>query len=154
MGKVKSEYEIEGIFIEQLENMGYQFISMTNYSDVLMNFRNQFCQVNKETLILAKGKAELSDSEFDKVILRLDNHTIYESAKILREKWILELDNGKTIYVDFLTEDMKKNTYQVTHQITMDKAHKEDVEYKNRYDVTILINGLPLIQVELKRAGV
>lgn len=66
MGKVKSEYEIECIFIEQLESMGYQFISMTIYSDVLMNFRNQFCQVNKQALVLAKGKAELSDSEFDK----------------------------------------------------------------------------------------
>ncbi len=154
MSRAKSEYEIENIFIEQLESMEYSFIAMTNYKDVLANFRNQFCQVNKDALILAKGKAELSDSEFDKVMLRLDNHTIYESAKILREKWILELDNGKTIYVDFLTEDMERNTYQVTHQVTMDKVHKEDVEYKNRYDVTILINGLPLVQIELKRAGV
>ena len=36
----------------------------------------------------------------------------------------------------------------------MDKAHKDDVVYKNRYDVTILINGLPLVQIELKRPGV
>ncbi|MFQ9975861.1 MAG: type I restriction endonuclease [Butyricicoccus sp.] len=44
--------------------------------------------------------------------------------------------------------------YQVTHQVTMDAAHKDDVVYKNRYDVTILINGLPVVQVELKRPGV
>lgn len=49
-------------------------------------------------------------------MLRLENHTVYESAKILREKWVLELDNGNTIYVQFLTDDMDRNTYQVTHR--------------------------------------
>ena len=154
MSKVKSEYEVEAIFIDQLESIGYQYIDMSNYDDVIANFRRQFCKVNDKAIIDEKGVAELTDSEFEKVMLRLENHTIYESAKILREKWVLELDNGKTIYVQFLTDDMDRNTYQVTHQVTMDKAHKEDVEYKNRYDVTVLINGLPLVQVELKRSGV
>lgn len=152
---LKTEYEVERIFIEQLDQeQGYSYIDMANYDDVLANFRVQFCKVNAQALIEAKGAAELSDSEFDKVLLRLDNHTIYESAKILREKWVLELDNGRTVYVEFLTPDIDRNTYQVTHQITMDKAHKNDVEYKNRYDVTVLINGLPLVQIELKRSGV
>ena len=154
MSRPQSEYEVEKIFIEQLERQGYSYIEMANYDDVLANFREQFCKVNKNALLAAKGMAELSDSEFDKLLLRLDNHTIYESAKILREKWVLELDNGKTIYAEFLTSDRDRNTYQVTHQITMDKAHKDDVEYKNRYDVTVLINGLPLVQIELKRSGV
>ena len=154
MAKTQSEYEVENIFIEQLESIGYPYVQMNNYNDILDNFRKQFCIVNANALIDAKGVAELSDSEFDKLLLRLDNHTIYESAKILRERWILELDNGKSVYVDFLTDNMDRNTYQVTRQVTMDKAHKDDVEYKNRYDVTILINGLPLVQVELKRAGI
>ena len=155
MSSLKTEYEVEKLFIEQLDNeQGYSYIDMANYDDVLSNFRVQFCKVNTKALIEAKGVAELSDSEFDKVMLRLDNHTIYESAKILREKWVLELDNGKTIYAEFLTSDTNRNTYQVTHQVTMDKAHKDDVEYKNRYDVTVLINGLPLVQIELKRSGV
>ncbi|MBO4524935.1 MAG: type I restriction endonuclease subunit R [Ruminococcus sp.] len=154
MAKVKTEYEVEAIFIDQLESIGYQYVDMANYDDVVVNFREQFCKVNAQALIKTKGVAELSNSEFDKIMLRLDNHTIYESAKILREKWILELDNGKTVYVQFLTDDMDRNTYQVTHQVTMDKAHKDDVEYKNRYDVTVLINGLPLVQIELKRSGV
>ena len=154
MGKVKSEYEVEAIFIDQLESIGYQYIDMANYDDVVANFRRQFCKVNDKAIMAEKRIAELSDSEFEKVMLRLENHTVYESAKILREKWVLELDNGNTIYVQFLTGDMDRNTYQVTHQVTMDKAHKEDVEYKNRYDVTVLINGLPLVQVELKRSGV
>ena len=155
MGSLKTEYEVEEIFINQLEKeQGYSYIDMSNYDDVLANFRVQFCKVNEKALIDAKGVAELSDSEFSKILLRLDNHTIYESAKILREKWVLELDNGRTIYAEFLTSDTDRNTYQVTHQITMDKAHKDDVEYKNRYDVTVLINGLPLVQIELKRSGV
>ena len=154
MSKVKSEYEVEAIFIDQLESIGYQYIDMSNYDDVVANFRRQFCKVNDRAIMDEKGVAELSDSEFEKVMFRLENHTVYESAKILREKWVLELDNGNTIYVQFLTDDMDKNTYQVTHQVTMDKAHKEDVEYKNRYDVTVLINGLPLVQIELKRSGV
>ena len=154
MSGLKTEYEVEEIFINQLKEQGYSYVDMANYDDVLANFREQFCKVNAKALIEAKGAAELSDGEFNKILLRLENHTIYESAKILREKWILELDNSKTIYVDFLTADMDRNTYQVTHQVTMDKAHKDDVEYKNRYDVTVLINGLPLVQIELKRSGV
>lgn len=151
---IKSEYEMESIFIERLEKLGYCYVEISNYDDVLTNFRKQFCEVNKDALVFAKGTAELSDSEFERIMLRLENHSVYESAKILREKWILELDNDEKIYVDFLTGDMDRNTYQVTHQITMDKAHKNDVEYKNRYDVTVLINGLPLVQIELKRADV
>ncbi len=154
MSGLKTEYEVEEIFINQLKEQGYSYVDMANYDDVLANFREQFCKVNSKALTEAKGVAELSDSEFNKILLRLENHTIYESAKILREKWVLELDNGKTIYAEFLTSDIDRNTYQVTHQVTMDKAHKDDVEYKNRYDVTVLINGLPLVQIELKRSGV
>lgn len=151
---MKSEYEVESLYIDRLIDMGYDFVSMKNYEDVCANFREQFCKLNSEELVSAKGIANLSDAEFDRVMIRLDNHTIYESAKILREKWVLELDNGKTIYVQFFTNDETKNIYQVTNQITMDPAHKDDVLYKNRYDVTIFINGLPLVQTELKRPGI
>lgn len=85
---LKTEYEVERIFIEHLDQeQGYSYIDMANCDDVLANFCAQFCKVNAQTLIEAKGAAELSDIEFDKVLLRLDNHTIYESAKILHEKW-------------------------------------------------------------------
>ena len=65
-----------------------------------------------------------------------------------------KIQYGETAYVDFLTGDSTRNIYQVSHQITMDKAHQGDVLHKNRYDVTIFINGLPLVQIELKRSGV
>lgn len=154
MPRVKSEYEVESLYIDRLIDMGYDFVPMKNYDDVCSNFRKQFCKLNTRELLSAKGVDELSDAEFDRVMIRLENHTIYDSAKILREKWILELDNGKTIYVQFFTKDETMNTYQVTRQVTMDPAHKGDVLYKNRYDVTILVNGLPLVQTELKRPGI
>lgn len=154
MPKAKSEYEIEELYIDRLDDMGYEYVNLKNYDDVCSNFRKQFCKLNAKELIAAKGVAELSDAEFDRVMIRLENHTIYESAKILREQWVLELDNGKTVYVVFFTSDETRNIYQVTHQVTMDPAHKGDVLYKNRYDVTILINGLPLVQTELKRPGI
>lgn len=154
MPKVMSEYEVESLYIDRLDALGYDYIKLHNYDNVCDNFRRQFCKLNAKVLTEAKGKAELSNAEFDRVMIRLENHTIYESAKILREKWVLELDNGKSIYVEFFTGDETRNIYQVTHQVTMDPAHKDDVLYKNRYDVTILINGLPLVQTELKRPGI
>ena len=57
-------------------------------------------------------------------------------------------DDGKSAYIDLINKIMWcKNEFQVTHQITMEGA------YENRYDVTLLINGLPLVQIELKRSG-
>lgn len=154
MPKVMSEYEVESLYIDRLDEMGYEYIELKDYDDVCNNFRTQFCKLNSNVLIEAKGEATLSKSEYDRVMIRLENHTVYESARILREKWVLELDNGKSIYVEFFTSDETRNIYQVSHQITMDPTHKDDVLYKNRYDVTILINGLPLVQTELKRPGI
>ena len=154
MAEAESEYAVEKHLIEQLSRMGYRFVRMGNHDDLLTNLREQVCKVNRGKLVEAKGEASLSDSEFERVKNRLLNHTVYESAKILREKWILDLDNGESVYLEFLTDDYERNTYQVTHQVTMDKEHVEDVDQTNRYDVTILVNGLPLVQIELKRPGV
>ena len=152
--RVQSEYEVESLFIEKLTNMGYEYVDLKNYDDILANFREMLCKVNKDELMEKKNEAFLSNAEFERIIQRLEGHTIYESAKILREEYPLLLDNGETAYIKFFTNSYNNNTYQVAHQITMDKAHKDDVLYKNRYDVSVLINGLPLVQIELKRPGV
>ncbi len=149
-----SELEVETKFIERLKSLGYEYIKLNNYDAVLENTRKQLALFNSTNLIQAKGSASFSDKEWKRVLVHLDNHTVYESAKILRDKCILTLDNGKNVYLDFFSFDTERNIYQVTNQVTMDPAHKDDVSYKNRYDVTILINGLPLIQIELKRRGV
>ncbi|MBM6855842.1 type I restriction endonuclease subunit R [Mediterraneibacter glycyrrhizinilyticus] len=150
----QSEYEVETLFIDRLESIGYQYIELSNYDDVLTNFREQLAKFNAKKLTEKKGSAEFSDAEFNRILIHVENHTVYESAKILRDKYVLQLDNGETVYIDFFSADTDRNIYQVAHQITMDKAHKDDVDYKNRYDVTVLINGLPVVQIELKRPGV
>ena len=149
-----SEYEVENLFIERLKSIGYEYVDLVNYDEVLNNFKEQLTKFNKNKLLEKKGKAELSKTEFERVLTFVENKTVYESAKILRDKYILSLDNGETVYLDFFSADTTRNLYQVAHQITMDKNHKDDVDYKNRYDVTVLINGLPLVQIELKRPGV
>ena len=154
MGKVQSEYDVEIKFIEKLEGIGYEYVDLKNYDDVIKNFKAKLEQFNSKKLIEVKGQDTLSESEFNRVLIYLENNSVYESAKILRDKYVLSLDNGKTVYLDFFSFDTDRNIYQVSHQITMDKDHKDDVCYKNRYDVTVLINGLPLIQIELKRPGV
>ena len=149
-----SEYDVETKFIDRLESIGYQYVDLKDYDDVLRNAREQIAALNAGKLKEAGGVSSFSDAEWNRVLIHLDNHSVYESAKILRDKYVLTLDNGKTVYLDFFTYDTDRNIYQVAHQITMDPAHKDDVSYKNRYDVTVLINGLPLVQIELKRPGV
>ncbi|MGI6465044.1 MAG: type I restriction endonuclease subunit R [Methanobacterium sp.] len=93
------------------------------------------------------NKIELSDDEFHKILLHLESGTIFDKAKKLRDKYTLKREDD-LIYIDFFnTKDWCKNIFQVTNQVTMKKT------YENRYDVSILINGLPLVQIELKKRG-
>lgn len=135
-----SEYEVENIFLDRLESIGYKFVKLNNYEDVLANFREQLAIFNTKKLEEKGHPVSFSNKEFERIIIHMDNHSVYESAKILRDKYILALDDGQEVYLDFFSSDTDQNIYQVTHQVTMDKAHKDDVVYKNRYDVTILIN--------------
>ena len=132
-----SEYEVENLFIERLGTIGYQFIQLRDYAEVKKNFKDQLQKFNKAAIIESKGNSELSDSEFDRLLTQIENKTVFDSAKILRDKQLLELDNGKTVYIEFLSKDTERNIYQVTHQVTMNKEHQGDVVYKNRYDVTV-----------------
>ena len=107
MGHI-SEYEVESKFIDKLEFIGYTYVELKNYTDVLTNLRKQLALFNSEKLTAAKGAAEFSDAEFARIMIHLDNKSVYESAKILRDKYILTLDNGKTVYLDFFSHDNKK----------------------------------------------
>lgn len=153
MGHI-SEYEVETKFIDRLESLGYTFVQMDTYEDVIANFRTQLAKFNAKKLLEKGHAASFSDAEFHRIMLHVDNQSVYESAKRLRDKFVLDLDNGESVYLEFFSSDTDRNIYQVTHQVTMDKDHKDDVVYTNRYDVTVLINGLPVVQIELKRPGV
>ena len=71
---------METKFIDRLESIGYEYVELKNYSDVLANFKEKFEEFNKDKL-QANGVAELSDAEFDRVMIHLDNKSVYESAK-------------------------------------------------------------------------
>ena len=96
-----SEYEVENIFIERLESIGYQFIKLDNYEDVITNFREQLAKFNAKKLEEKGHAVSFSNAEFNRIMIHVDNHSVYESAKILRDKCVLQLDNGESVYIDF-----------------------------------------------------
>ena len=139
----QSEAELEERLMTKLESQGYERIKIEDYEALVENFRKQLNIFNAATL-----DHELTDSEFKRVMNIVDSKTVYASAKQLRDKFTLELDDGREIYMQLFSSDPEKNHFQVSNQITVVG------KYVNRYDVTLLCNGLPIIQIELKRSGV
>lgn len=135
----QSEQILEEQLIEKLKKLGYSYKPINNEADLLVNLK---AQLEKHNHI------SLSEREFEKVINILNKGTLFEKSKTLRQKQHIVRDNGENLYFEFLnTEHWCQNQYQVTNQVT------QEGKYKNRYDVTLLINGLPLVQIELKRRG-
>lgn len=151
-----NEYKVEIDYIEHMQTLGWKFVELKNYEDVKANFRKQICKFNADKLIATKGVAELSDAEFRRLLLQVENFDVITAA----EHWknnnavMLDLDNEKYVYLQLSSPDVKKNVYQISHQIRMEKSASPVVKNNNRYDVTLLINGLPILQTELKRPGV
>lgn len=151
-----NEYTVEKKYIEHMQKIGWKFVELKNYDELKINFRNQICRFNADKLIAAKGVAELSDAEFRRLLLQIENFDVITAA----EHWknnnavMLDLDNEKYMYLQLSSPDVKKNVYQISHQIRMEKSASPVVKNNNRYDVTLLINGLPILQTELKRPGV
>ena len=140
----QSEKKLEEELIQQLIKQGYSRIRINNEDDLKKNLREELNKFNKEKL----RDVPLTDKEFNRILIYLEGKSVYESSKLFRDKFILERENGDTPYIEFFNEDdHSKNNFQVTNQVTMVN------KYTNRYDVTILINGLPLVQIELKRRG-
>ena len=136
----QSEAVLEDNLVKQLIKQGYEPVAIPDEDALLANFRTQIEKHNKVTL---------SDTEFSRVLNHLNKGNVFEKAKILRDKFALLKDDGDTQYIEFLDcEHWCQNRFQVTQQVTIEG------KYKNRYDVTLLINGLPLVQIELKRRGI
>ena len=136
----QSEQALENLLIKQLESLEYERVTVFTEADLLVNLKSQLEKHNKTTF---------SETEFKRITNHLQKGNVFDKAKIVRDKFVLPLDNGKTKYIEFLdTEHWCQNLFQVTNQVTIKGEHT------NRYDVTILINGLPLVQIELKKRGV
>jgi type I restriction enzyme, R subunit len=135
----QSEAILEEQLMAQLQKLGYQYALIKDETALIANLKTQLEKHNN---------CIFSKTEFEKVMNLLSKGSVFEKGKTLREKQHIVRDNGDNLYFEFLnTEHWCQNQYQVTHQISQEGT------YKNRYDVTLLINGLPLVQIELKRKG-
>lgn len=133
------EQILENILVDQLKGLGYEKIVITQESDLIHNLKLQLEKHNKTSL---------SEAEFAQILNQLSKGNVYEKAKILRDKAQFIKDNGETGYIEFINQiHWCKNQFQVTQQIT------QKGKFVNRYDVTLLINGIPMVQIELKRRG-
>lgn len=135
----QSEAILEEQLVAQLQLLGYHYALINSEKDLIQNLKGQLEKHNNITF---------SVSEFEKVLNILSKGSVFEKAKTLRQKQHIVRENGDNLYFEFLnTEKWCQNQYQVTNQVS------QEGKYKNRYDVTLLINGLPMVQIELKRSG-
>ncbi|APZ94962.1 type I restriction endonuclease subunit R [Fuerstiella marisgermanici] len=136
----QSEQILEDNLVAQLIAAGYDKVAVTDEASMLANLKTQVQLFNDVTL---------TDAEFTRVLHHLNRKSgVFNKAGILRDRMKLTKDDGDTVYLEFFdSTNPLRNRFQVTQQVTMEGS------YKNRYDVTILINGLPLVQIELKRRG-
>ncbi|MGQ1911691.1 type I restriction endonuclease subunit R [Marinifilum sp. RC60d5] len=135
----QSEAILENKLIKQLVDLGYQSVKVMDGDVLVSNLKSQ---------LEAFNKASYTDKEFDGILNHLAKGNVFEKAKTLRDRFSFTQDNGEIAYVRFFdSENWNKNLFQVTNQVSQEGS------FKNRYDVTLLVNGLPLVQIELKRRG-
>ncbi len=134
------ELVLENELVAKLIGLDYTQVAVTDEATMLANLKAQLEAFNGLTL---------TAGEFNKVLNHLNRKAgVFEKAKTLRDRMKLTKEDGTTVYLEFFDSvNPLRNRYQVTQQVAIEGS------YKNRYDVTILVNGLPLVQIELKRRG-
>ena len=142
----QSEDQLEKAFIRQLESQAYEYLTITNAAALENNLRCQLEKLNAFTF---------SDAEWQQFFtseLANPNQSISEKTTTIQEDWIknitLECGAVKNIYL-LDKKNIHNNSVQVINQYATDKGQRA-----NRYDVTVLVNGLPMVHIELKRRGV
>ena len=142
----QSEAALEKSLIKQLQSQGYEYVHIKDEAGLLQNLRRQLELLNDVVL---------SDSEWKRLLPMISNEqmSILDKTEMIQGKGYvlnLTLDNGTTKNIKLIDkQNVFNNRLQVINQYEV-----EDGVHKNRYDVTILVNGLPLVHIELKRRGV
>ena len=142
----QSEADLEQAFIKQLETQAYEYLPITSEADLILNLRKQLEKLNDFTF---------TDSEWERFFaseLANPTQSIAEKTTTIQEAHIKNLmrEDGTTKNVYLIKKDnVHDNSLQVINQYAT-----EDGQRANRYDVTVLVNGLPLVHIELKRRGV
>lgn len=145
-GEYQSEAALENAFIEQLQSQAYEYMKITAEGDLVSNLKKQLEKLNDMTF---------TDTEWDRFFkseIANPNQSIAEKTATIQENHIKNLtrEDGtiKNIYL-IKKDTIHDNTLQVINQYAT-----EDGQRANRYDVTVLVNGLPLVHIELKKRGV
>jgi type I restriction enzyme R subunit len=146
VSQYQSEDALEKAFIKQLESQAYEYLNIVSENDLILNLRKQLEKLNNYTF---------SDTEWERFFiseLANPNQSIEEKTATIQEysTKILNKDDGTFKNIDLID---KKNIHNNSLQVINQYATK-DGQRSNRYDVTVLVNGLPLIHIELKRRGV
>jgi len=142
----QSEAELEKAFIKQLELQAYEYLTINTENDLILNLRKQLEKLNAFTF---------SDNEWERFFageLANPNQSIADKTATIQEDHIKNLtrDDGSVKNVYLIKKDtIHDNILQVINQYAT-----ADGQRSNRYDVTVLVNGLPLVHIELKRRGV
>lgn len=142
----QSEADLEKEFIRLLTEQGYEFVEIHDEATLISNLRTQLEKLNGITF---------TDNEWSCIFdtyIASSNEGIEEKTNRIQEDYVFSLhrDDGSIFNVRLIDKkDIHNNILQVIHQYAVSNGAA-----KNRYDVTILVNGLPLIHVELKRRGV
>lgn len=145
----ESEAALEKEFIRLLGEQGYTYLPIHSENELIANLRERLEELNKY---------KFSDTEWERFfkncLANPNEHTVEKTAKIQEDYvQVLKRDDSMTKNITLIDKKyVHNNRLQVINQYVLGKA--EGATYDNRYDVTILVNGLPLVHVELKRRGV
>jgi len=142
----QSEAELERAFIELLESQAYEYLPIASEADLISNLRQQLEKLNDFTF------SDTEWEQFFKSEVANPNQSIAEKTTTIQEDYIKNLrrDDGTVKNIYLLQKDnIHDNRLQVINQYATDEGQRA-----NRYDVTLLVNGLPLVHIELKRRGI
>lgn len=140
MEGIQTEAQLERAFVNRLVEQGWDEVKIPDAAAMEANLRRQLEKHNRTAY---------SNGEFKMILNHLSKGNVFDKAKTLRDRMTLHRDDGSVDYVQFFNDkEWCRNEYQVTTQVTQTGT------YTTRYDVSLLINGLPLVHTELKRRGV
>ena len=142
----QSEADLEREFIKNLQNQGYEYLIIHNEKELIVNLKDKLEKLNN--IIFSENEWE----RFFKEKIANKNESIVEKTRTIQEDYIKSFtrDNGTLINISLID---KKNIHNNFLQV-INQYEEENGNHNTRYDVSILVNGLPLIHIELKRRGV
>lgn len=145
----QSEAALEAEFIRLLTEQGYEYLPIHSEEDLVLNLRRQLEKLNNYVFSDSEWKQFFSDCVANK------NEGIAEKTRKIQENYVqvLHRDNGTTKNISLIDKkNVHNNSVQVINQYVI--GQDAGVKHDNRYDVTVFVNGLPLVHIELKRRGV